>query len=64
MNGRPCGIDMAAFSILMEHEFEAEDAELAAIVTKLVARAKDDVVRAADVRSLGLAAPSGEVRAL
>ena len=55
VHGRPTGIDMAAFSILMEYDFEAEDAELAAIVTKLVARAKDDVVRASDVRSLGLA---------
>lgn len=54
MNGRPTGIDMAAFAILMEYDFEAEDAELATIVTKLVARAKDDVVRAADVRALGL----------
>lgn len=54
VHGRPTGIDMAAFSILMEYDFEAEDAELAAIVTKLVARATDDVVRAADVRALGL----------
>lgn len=55
VNGRPTGIDMAAFSLLVEYDFEAEDAELGAIVTKLVARAKDDVVRAADVRSLKLA---------
>lgn len=54
VNGRPTGIDMAAFSLLVEYDFEAEDAELASIVTKLVARAKDDVVRAADVRALGL----------
>jgi transcriptional regulator of acetoin/glycerol metabolism len=57
VHGRPTGIDMAAFSLLMEYDFEAEDAELAAIVTKLVARAQNDVVRAADVRALGLAAP-------
>ncbi|MBX3233008.1 MAG: hypothetical protein KIT84_12630 [Labilithrix sp.] len=54
VHGRPTGIDIAAFALLMEHDFEAEDAELAAIVTKLVARATDDVVRAADVRALGI----------
>jgi DNA-binding NtrC family response regulator len=60
VHGRPTGIDMAAFSLLVEYDFEAEDAELASIVTKLVARAKDDVVRAADVRALGLAIPEAE----
>jgi hypothetical protein len=60
VNGRPTGIDMAAFSLLVEYDFEAEDAELASIVTKLVARAKNDVVRAADVRALGLAIPEDD----
>jgi hypothetical protein len=55
--GHPIGIDSAAFARLIEHPFEAEDAELAAIVTKLVARAladRDDVVRAHHVDALGL----------
>jgi len=55
--GLPVGIEAAAFARLMEYPFEAEDAELAAIVTKLVARAVADgrdVVRAVDVDALGL----------
>ncbi len=62
VHGRPTGIDMAAFSILMEYDFEAEDAELAAIVTKLVARAENDVVRAKDVRALGLESAPSEAK--
>jgi hypothetical protein len=52
--GRPVGIEAAAFARLVEHPFEAEDAELATIVTRLVALATDDVVRVADIESLGL----------
>lgn len=51
--GRPIGIEAAAFARLVEHPFEGEDAELATIVARLVARAQDDVVRAADVDALG-----------
>ena len=53
--GRPVGIDNAAYARLVEHEFPGEDAELAAIVERLVSRcAQDrgrDVVRAADLDS-------------
>lgn len=51
--GRPIGIEAAAFARLVEHPFEGEDVELATIVARLVARAQDDVVRAADVDALG-----------
>lgn len=57
VQGRPVGIDSTAFARLIEYPFEAEDAELASIVTKLVARARAsgrDVVRADDVDALGL----------
>jgi transcriptional regulator of acetoin/glycerol metabolism len=59
--GRPVGIDAAAFSRLVEYPFEGEDAELATIVTKLVARTVaegDDVVRTHHVDALGLAISS------
>ena len=54
VRGRPLGIDAAAFARLVEHPFEGEDAELTAIVTRLVAHARGDVVKAADVDALGL----------
>jgi hypothetical protein len=54
VHGRPVGIDAAAFGRLVEYSFDGEDAELASIVTKLVARVQGDVVRAADVDALGL----------
>lgn len=54
VHGRPIGIDAAAYSRLVEHPFEGEDAELATIVTRLVARVSGDVVRAADVDALGI----------
>ncbi|CAN5690760.1 hypothetical protein BH09MYX1_BH09MYX1_39130 [soil metagenome] len=50
VRGRPIGIDDAAYAILMEHPFEGEDAELAALVHRLVAVADSDVVREADVK--------------
>lgn len=56
VRGRPVGIDSAAFARLVEHPFEGEDAELASIVSRLVARAEGDVVRAADVEAIGIAA--------
>ncbi len=55
--GRPVGIDAGAFIHLVEYGFEGEDAELASITTKLVARVVKygaDVVRAGDVDSLRL----------
>ncbi len=55
VRGRPLGIDNGAFALLVEHPFEGEDDELTAIVGRLVARASDDVVRAVDVRAIGLA---------
>jgi hypothetical protein len=59
--GRPVGIDNAAYARLIEHEFPGEDAELTAMVERLVARcAADrgrDVVRAADLDA-GLGAPA------
>jgi DNA-binding NtrC family response regulator len=54
VRGKPIGIDAAAFARLVEHPFEGEDHELASIVTRLVARARGDVVRAADMEAIGL----------
>jgi transcriptional regulator of acetoin/glycerol metabolism len=67
----PCGIEPAALALLLEHPFPGEDAELEAVVVRLVAalqadeqppdgndcavaRAAGAVVRAADVKRLGL----------
>jgi hypothetical protein len=59
VRGKPIGIDAAAFARLVEHPFEGEDHELAAIVTRLVAHARGDVVRASDMDAIGLTlAPS------
>jgi hypothetical protein len=52
--GRPVGIDHSAFGRLVEYPFPGEDAELAAIVQRLVAACTGDVVRAGDVDALGL----------
>jgi hypothetical protein len=63
VSGRPMGIDAAAFGRLVEYAFDGEDAELAAIVTRLVANARQDhrdVVRSADVDALGLVYPEDE----
>ena len=60
----PVGIDDAAFSVLVDHPFEGEDAELASIVQRLVARLPPDrdVIREADVRALlGVPADEGGV---
>ena len=60
VHGRPVGIDQAAYGRLVEYPFPGEDAELGAIVQRLVARCTGDVVHAADVDALGLqpAAPT------
>ena len=48
VRGRPVGIDANAYSRLVDHPFEGEDAELDALVSRLVA-VSGDVVRAADI---------------
>ena len=60
--GRPVGIDHAAYARLVEHAFPGEDAELSAVVQRLVARCGGDVVRAADVDALGLGFPAAPRR--
>ena len=57
VHGRPVGIDHAAYARLVDHTFPGEDAELAAIVQRLVAQCRGDVVRAADVDALELGLP-------
>jgi DNA-binding NtrC family response regulator len=63
--GRPVGIEHAAFARLVDYRFPGEDAELAAIVQRLVSlcsAAGREVVRAADVDAVGLGAAPGEAR--
>jgi hypothetical protein len=59
--GRPVGIEHAAYARLIEHAFPGEDAELAVIAQRLVARCSGDVIRAKDVDALrlGLPRPAG-----
>jgi DNA-binding NtrC family response regulator len=57
VKGTPMGIEDAAFARLVEHPFAGEDAELTSIVQRLVASCAGEVVRAADVDALGIAAP-------
>lgn len=59
VRGRPLGIHAAAFARLVEHPFEGEDAELSAIVTRLVAHAKGDVIEARDIDALALGSGTG-----
>jgi DNA-binding NtrC family response regulator len=57
VRGTPVGLHDSAFAELVDHPFDGEDAELASIVIRLVARAQSvqaDVVRVEDVRALGL----------
>jgi DNA-binding NtrC family response regulator len=67
--GRPVGIEQAAYARLVDYPFPGEDAELAAIVQRLVARVagegprnQRETVCAADVEALGL--PTPEIRPL
>jgi hypothetical protein len=60
VRGKPIGIEAAAFARLVEYPFEGEDAELAAIVTRMVLHARGDVVKAADVDAIGLAKPASD----
>jgi hypothetical protein len=62
VRGAPVGMEDAAFALLVDHPFEGEDAELAALVQKLVARARGEVVREQDVRAV-LAEPAHQPRA-
>jgi hypothetical protein len=52
--GRPVGIEHAAYARLIEHAFSGEDAELAVIAQRLVARCSGDVIRVKDVDALRL----------
>jgi DNA-binding NtrC family response regulator len=55
--GRPVGIEQAAYARLVDHAFAGEDAELASIAQRLVARCRaegTDLVRVADVDALGV----------
>jgi DNA-binding NtrC family response regulator len=52
VRGVPVGIDDAAFARLLDHPFEAEDAELAALAVQLVAACEGDVVRVRHVDRL------------
>lgn len=55
VRGRPIGIDANAYARLVDHPFDGEDAELATIVARLVAHARGDVIKAADIDALDLA---------
>jgi len=63
VRGKPLGIEGSAFARLVEYPFEGEDAELASIVTRLVAHAEGEVVKAADVDAIGLQQPALEADA-
>jgi hypothetical protein len=60
--GRPVGIEQAAYLRLVDYRFPGEDAELASIVQRLVARCTGDVVRAHDVEALCLRYESAGAR--
>jgi DNA-binding NtrC family response regulator len=55
VRGKPIGIDANAYARLVDHPFDGEDAELATIVSRLVAHARGDVIKLADVDALDLA---------
>jgi hypothetical protein len=57
--GRSVGIEQAAYARLIEYPFPGEDAELAAIVQRLVTRCAGEVVRASDVNALRLGGRRG-----
>jgi DNA-binding NtrC family response regulator len=62
--GRPVGIDHGAYALLARHAFPGDDAELSALVQRLVgfvAEGFADVVRADDVRRLNLEGPEHQV---
>jgi len=53
-HGTPVGIDDAAYAELVEYPFDGDEAELASIVHRLVARVSGDVIRVEDIRTLHL----------
>jgi len=57
--GRPVGIERAALARLVDYPFPGEEAELAGIVRRLVARCEGDIVRGADVDAVHPAACLG-----
>jgi hypothetical protein len=59
--GVPVGIEDAAFARLLDYPFEGEDAELAAMVQRLVTACTGDVIRARDVDAI-LALQRDDVR--
>jgi hypothetical protein len=54
VKGTPVGIEHSAFARLVDYPFPGEDAELAAIVQRLVASCSGEVVRVPDVEALEL----------
>ena len=54
VKGTPVGIESAAYARLVDYGFPGEEAELASVVQRLVARCAGEVVRAEDVEALGL----------
>jgi hypothetical protein len=56
--GAPVGIEDAAFALFMDYPFPGDYAELMLLARRLVTRTSGDVVRAQDIRDLGLV-PSG-----
>jgi DNA-binding NtrC family response regulator len=54
VRGRPIGIEQAAFARMVDYDFPGEDAELGAIVQRLVASCRGDVVTTRDVEELRL----------
>jgi DNA-binding NtrC family response regulator len=50
LRGKPLGIDDRAFAVLVEHDFQGEDAELVTLARRLVLGVEGDVVGPNDVR--------------
>jgi hypothetical protein len=56
VRGAPLGIEDAAYAALADYPFPGEDAELRSVTQRLAQVARGDVVRVADVATLGLGA--------
>ncbi len=63
VQGRPVGIEQAAFARLVDYPFPGEDAELAVVVQRLVATCVGELVRATDVVALRLSSEDEKKRA-
>lgn len=59
VHGRPIGIEPSAYARLAEHPFAGNDAELTAVVCRLVARCTGDAVRVTDLEALRLPPEGG-----